>query len=141
MYGYFTELLSNMLKFTAGGATMDGALEIVGTGKGSFHIGAVSLMPAGNIGGFRADIIGVWKEIGPTILRWPGGNFTSGYDWRDGIGEPSRSTNGPSALPERFPAWRKRPPRRADEAPALPCSRRSRPAKQCRKCSATPGTS
>src|ERR1035438_6936127 len=62
------------LKFTAGGATMDGAIEIVGSGKGSFHIGAVSLMPADNINGFRADIINVWKEIGPTIYRWPGGN-------------------------------------------------------------------
>jgi alpha-N-arabinofuranosidase len=78
------------LKFTAGGATMDGTLEIVGTGKGTFHVGAVSLMPADNIGGFRADIIGVWKEIGPTIYRWPGGNFTSGYDWRDGIGDPDK---------------------------------------------------
>ena len=78
------------LKFTAAGATMDGTLEIVGTGKGSFHVGAVSLMPADNISGFRADIVKAWKEIGPTIYRWPGGNFTSGYDWRDGIGDPDK---------------------------------------------------
>jgi alpha-L-arabinofuranosidase len=78
------------LKFTASGATMDGTLEIVGTGKGSFHIGAVSLMPADNISGFRADIINVWKEVGPTVYRWPGGNFASGYDWRDGIGDPDK---------------------------------------------------
>jgi len=78
------------LKFTAGGGTMDGTLEIVGTGKGTVHVGAVSLMPADNISGFRADIIAVWKEIGPTIYRWPGGNFTSGYDWRDGIGDPDK---------------------------------------------------
>ena len=78
------------LKFAAGGATMDGTLEIVGTGKGSFHIGAVSLMPADNINGFRTDIISAWKDIGPTVYRWPGGNFTSGYDWRDGIGDPDK---------------------------------------------------
>jgi alpha-L-arabinofuranosidase len=78
------------LKFTAGGATRDGTLEIVGTGKGSFRIGAVSLMPADNINGFRADIINAWKEVAPTIYRWPGGNFTSGYDWRDGIGDPDK---------------------------------------------------
>jgi alpha-L-arabinofuranosidase len=78
------------LKFTAAGATMDGTLEIVGTGKGSFHIGAVSLMPADNINGFRADIINIWKEVGPTVYRWPGGNFASGYDWRDGIGDPDK---------------------------------------------------
>ncbi len=78
------------LKFTAGGATMDGTLEIVGTGKGSFRIGAVSLMPGDNINGFRADFITAWKEVGPTVYRWPGGNFASGYDWRDGIGDPDR---------------------------------------------------
>jgi len=78
------------LIFTSGGATMDGTLVIVGSGRGTFHIGAASLMPADNIQGFRADIINVWKEIGPTVYRWPGGNFTSGYDWRDGIGDPDR---------------------------------------------------
>jgi alpha-N-arabinofuranosidase len=78
------------LKFTAGGATMDGRLEIVGTGRGSFHVGAASLMPADNIHGFRADIVVAWKDIGPTIYRWPGGNYTSGYDWRDGIGDPDK---------------------------------------------------
>ncbi len=76
------------LHFTAGGNTNNGTLEIVGTGKGNFHIGAVSLMPADNIDGFRADMIKLYRQIGPTLLRWPGGNFTSGYNWRDGIGDP-----------------------------------------------------
>ncbi len=88
--GVHREYAKFPLNFTAGSATMDGALEIVGIGKGSFHVGAVSLMPADNIDGFRADIIKVWKEIGPTVYRWPGGNFTSGYDWRDGIGDPDK---------------------------------------------------
>ncbi len=76
------------LSFTAGADTDDGTLEIAGTGKGDFHIGAVSLMPADNIDGFRADMIELYRQIGPTLLRWPGGNFTSGYNWRDGIGDP-----------------------------------------------------
>ena len=78
------------LSFTAAGDSDNGTLEIVGTGKGSFHIGAVSLMPADNIDGYRADMIALYKEIGPTLVRWPGGNFTSGYDWRDGIGDPDK---------------------------------------------------
>ena len=41
------------LKFTAGADNDDGRIEISGTGQGSFHIGAVSLMPADNIHGFR----------------------------------------------------------------------------------------
>ena len=26
------------------------------------------------------------RELGPTIVRYPGGNFVSGYQWEDGIG-------------------------------------------------------
>ncbi len=36
--------------------------------------------------GFRKDIIEAARELQLTQMRWPGGNFTSGYDWRDGIG-------------------------------------------------------
>ncbi len=43
------------LSFTAGATTEEGRLEIVGLGKGAFRIGAVSLMPADNINGLRAD--------------------------------------------------------------------------------------
>ena len=78
------------LSFTAGGDGDDTRIEIVGTGKGSFHIGAVSLMPADNLNGFRADIVAEFKKIGPTMFRWPGGNMTSDYDWRDGIGDPDK---------------------------------------------------
>lgn len=73
--------------FTAGADVQDAALEIVGEGSGSFEVGAVSLMPADNIEGYRADMIGILKEIGSPIFRWPGGNFLSGYEWRDGIGD------------------------------------------------------
>jgi alpha-L-arabinofuranosidase len=78
------------LKFTAGGDSVDGHLEITGAGKGTFHIGVVSLMPADNISGFRADMIKLLKELNSGIYRWPGGNFASGYDWRDGIGDRDR---------------------------------------------------
>lgn len=36
--------------------------------------------------GFRQDVIELVKELGVTIVRYPGGNFLSGYDWKDGIG-------------------------------------------------------
>ena len=76
--------------FTAGADVKDAALEIVGEGSGSFSVGAVSLMPADNIEGFRADLVGILKDIGSPIYRWPGGNFLSGYEWRDGIGDPDQ---------------------------------------------------
>ena len=88
--GLRTEYGKFPVSFTAGADTPNARLEIAGTGKGSFHVGAVSLMPADNVNGFRADMIAALKDIGPTIFRWPGGNFTSGYDWRDGIGDADK---------------------------------------------------
>src|SRR5258708_2932795 len=75
------------LSFTAGADTDNGRLAITGTGTGSFHVGMVSLMPAENVEGFRADMVALLKELDSGIYRWPGGNFVSGYNWRDGIGD------------------------------------------------------
>jgi alpha-N-arabinofuranosidase len=40
--------------------------------------------------GFRHDVLALVKELGPTIMRYPGGNFVSGYNWEDGVGPPKR---------------------------------------------------
>jgi alpha-N-arabinofuranosidase len=36
--------------------------------------------------GFRKDVIAEVKELGVPIMRYPGGNFVSGYNWLDGVG-------------------------------------------------------
>ena len=36
--------------------------------------------------GFRRDVIDLVKELQVPIIRYPGGNFVSGYDWEDGVG-------------------------------------------------------
>jgi alpha-L-arabinofuranosidase len=36
--------------------------------------------------GFRKDLIDLIKELNVPVVRWPGGNFVSGYNWEDGIG-------------------------------------------------------
>jgi alpha-N-arabinofuranosidase len=36
--------------------------------------------------GFRRDVLALVKELGPTVVRYPGGNFVSGYFWEDGVG-------------------------------------------------------
>ena len=36
--------------------------------------------------GFRGDVLELVRELGVTVVRYPGGNFVSGYNWRDGIG-------------------------------------------------------
>src|SRR5579863_5451007 len=36
--------------------------------------------------GFRRDVLEAARRLDVTLLRWPGGNFSSNYHWRDGIG-------------------------------------------------------
>lgn len=72
--------------FTSKADFAQGMLEILGNGNGNFHIGAVSLMPADHIDGFRPDVIALLKNLNSHMYRW-GGNFISAYDWRDGIGD------------------------------------------------------
>lgn len=42
--------------------------------------------PTADEHGFRGDVLALTKELGVTIVRYPGGNFLSGYDWEDGVG-------------------------------------------------------
>lgn len=39
--------------------------------------------------GFRSDVLKLVKELGVPLVRYPGGNFVSGYNWEDGIGDKS----------------------------------------------------
>jgi alpha-L-arabinofuranosidase len=87
--------------FTAPSASNNARLAILSKGQGTFEIGAVSLMPADNIDGWRADTIALLKQLDAPIYRWPGGNFVSGYNWRDGIG-PDRDMR-PA---RKNPAWK-----------------------------------
>ena len=75
------------LKFTPTADTDDARLEILGSGSGTFHVGTASLMPADNVQGFHAGMIRLYKEAGFKMFKWPGGNFVSAYDWRDGVGD------------------------------------------------------
>ncbi len=78
------------LKFQAKGDSDEGTLEITGSGSGEFHVGAVSLMPANNIEGFRAEVIAALKQLRSGVYRFPGGNFVSAYEWRDAVGDPDK---------------------------------------------------
>jgi alpha-N-arabinofuranosidase len=42
--------------------------------------------PLSDADGFRKDVMEATRGLGVTLLRWPGGNFASGYNWKDGIG-------------------------------------------------------
>ncbi len=87
------------LSFTASANATEGSLMIEAFGTGRMWIGTVSLMPADNVEGFRKDTLALLRELNAPIYRWPGGNFVSGYDWHDGVGERDKRP------PRKNPAW------------------------------------
>ncbi len=64
LYGNFTEHLGRCIE------------------QGIFEEGS----PLSNREGFRRDVLEAVKNLRVSILRWPGGNFSSNYHWQDGIG-------------------------------------------------------
>src|SRR5512142_2976089 len=42
--------------------------------------------PAADELGLRTDVLDLARELGVTVVRYPGGNFVSNYRWEDGIG-------------------------------------------------------
>jgi alpha-N-arabinofuranosidase len=87
------------LSFSSEIFTHNATIAISAEGTGKFYIGTISLMPADNIDGFRKDVLALLKELNSPVYRWPGGNFVSGYNWKDGIG------NRDKRPPRKNPAW------------------------------------
>ncbi|MBK7133502.1 MAG: alpha-L-arabinofuranosidase [Bacteroidales bacterium] len=77
----------------------DAVLSVEPIGTGKLWVGTVSLMPSDNIEGFRPDVLTLLRELNSPVYRWPGGNFVSGYNWRDGIGDRDKRP------PRKNPAW------------------------------------
>jgi alpha-N-arabinofuranosidase len=42
--------------------------------------------PTADEDGFRRDVLELTRELGVTMVRYPGGNFVSNYRWEDGVG-------------------------------------------------------
>ena len=77
-------------RFRAGATTESASLSITLPEPGYLWIGCVSLMPSDHTEGMRADVLPLIRKLSAPIIRWPGGNFVSGYDWKDGIGDRDR---------------------------------------------------
>lgn len=58
--------------------------------------------PLSDANGFRKDVLELLKPLGMPVMRYPGGNFVSCYDWRDGIGPRANRPTRPDY------AWRSR---------------------------------
>lgn len=46
--------------------------------------------PLSDARGFRRDVLEALRAVNMPLVRYPGGNFVSAYDWRDGIGPRER---------------------------------------------------
>ena len=42
--------------------------------------------PTADADGFRGDVLALTRDLGVTTVRYPGGNFVSGFDWEDSVG-------------------------------------------------------
>jgi alpha-N-arabinofuranosidase len=94
------DYISYPVTFTSSFDCDSTTIEIFSEGHGRFSIGTVSLMPSDNIKGWRKDVVDLMKELNSPVYRWPGGNFVSGYNWKDGIGDRDRRP------PRKNPAWK-----------------------------------
>ena len=57
------------------------------SGEGTAYVDQVTLFPSDCIDGiFNPETVRYFKEYNIKSIRWPGGNFTSGYNWKNGIG-------------------------------------------------------
>ena len=70
------------LTFTPKAATL-GSVAISVVGRATGIVGVVSILPTDAFHGMRRDVVDALREIGTTIVRWPGGNFAGDYRWRD----------------------------------------------------------
>ena len=59
----------------------------------------VLLYPDDHVGTADPDVVDLFSAADLPVLRWPGGNFVSGYDWRDGVGPVETRPTRPN------PAW------------------------------------
>ena len=63
----------------------EGCVRYTFTEQARVQFGALSMMPEDNFHGMRSDVVALLKELGPKMLRWPGGNFAGEYRWKDGL--------------------------------------------------------
>ncbi len=72
-------------EFTMPVSDLDAQLEITFSGPGSLWVGSASILPSDHFHGMRRDVIRQLKKIAPPLVRWPGGNFTRDYRWKEGL--------------------------------------------------------
>lgn len=68
-------------------------------GGGMAWVDQVLAIPADSLRGWDPDVVRYVRDAGVSLVRFPGGNFVSGYRWEDGVGPLDRRPVKPN------PAW------------------------------------
>lgn len=67
------------------------------SGSGSVLIDQVNLIPTDCVEGiYNPETLAYFKEYKVAGIRWPGGNYTSCYHWKNGIGDPDKRPSTPN---------------------------------------------
>jgi alpha-N-arabinofuranosidase len=61
-------------------------LSIVAAGGGTAWVDQVLAFPKDHLDGWDPDVIRYYRDAKVSLIRFPGGNFVSGYRWKDGVG-------------------------------------------------------
>ena len=77
--------VTNEFRLTPGSSDDNATIRYTFTGVAEVFFGALSMMPKDNFHGMRSDVVENLRQIGPRLLRWPGGNFAGEYRWKDGL--------------------------------------------------------
>lgn len=77
-----------------------GLFRISFSGPGTVWVDQALLFPEDARNGIDPDIVRVARQWNIPLLRYPGGNFVSGYHWKDGVGPRDDRPSYPN------PAWR-----------------------------------
>jgi alpha-N-arabinofuranosidase len=56
------------------------------SGRGAVEVDQIEIFPADSMQGMDPDVLRKARQWQMPLVRWPGGNFASGYHWKDGIG-------------------------------------------------------
>lgn len=71
-------------------------LSLTADSAGQWVVSRIFLRPADHINGADPDIVRFLRDSKLPILRWPGGNFVSGYHWQDGVGPIEKRPTRPN---------------------------------------------
>lgn len=79
------EWVTSEFDLTPSATDAEAAIRYTFTEQAELTVGALSMMPKDHFHGIRRDVVECLRQIGPRLIRWPGGNFAGEYRWKDGL--------------------------------------------------------